>query len=242
MVVARPEPVTQHECGDPERVQVARDLPSLVVRRQVLVAAARAHDHRRRPGRHRSRQVDGDRGHVRVGSAEGARRAGGPERNHLSILYRHRRWWLRLRWCSEGGDDQEGGNAGGHRKHRERILRHVTVPLQDEFSPPGPRRRAGQHGDEPRRGLRADRRLRAGRPVLARRRRGPPARRDERGSALHVVRRGAARHDARRRLDQHLPRHARDVRHRGDGGRRARVRRETAGRNGRGRAARRGHG
>ena len=60
--------------------------------------------------------------------------------------------------------------------------------------------------------------------------------------ALRRLRRRARRAHAGRRLDQHAARHARRLRDQGDGGRRARVRREAAGADGRERAAGRRHG
>ena len=90
VVIAGPEPVSQHECRHPHRVEIVRRLTPFQIHRQALVAAAGRDDDRRQwPGRIR-RHVNGERGLVGLVLPESAGRAGGPQENRLRLL-EHRR-------------------------------------------------------------------------------------------------------------------------------------------------------
>ena len=188
MVVARPEPVAQHEGGDAERVEVARDLAAFVVRRERTVAAARAHDHRRRIRRDRPRQVHRDRRDVAVVGCRARLAPRPPQRHDLPVQNRHRR---RLR----GGSDRAFAKrkSGSRSARGESALRAVLWHKgpDDEFTQTCPGGGHGQHGDEPRQGLHPHRRVRRRRSLRARHRQTITATGIRGHADIHVVRRGA---------------------------------------------------
>src|SRR3954447_23752331 len=72
VVIRRSQPVAQHECCNPKRVEEIRDLPSFVIRCEAAICAARTDDHRGRIRPDLTRKVHRQRWDVRLFSAERA--------------------------------------------------------------------------------------------------------------------------------------------------------------------------
>ena len=83
MVIPRPEPVLEDEGGHAGRVQQVRDLPSLVIRGEGAVAAARRDDDRRAGGL--ARAVERQRRPIGILLSERSGRAVGPEEHRLGL-------------------------------------------------------------------------------------------------------------------------------------------------------------